>query len=99
MGGIFGGGSSSSRTPTPPPSNNGGGGGNNNSSPAPTPTPTPTPTPDPVTPESGETGGTVTNPNIFLLQREQRNRRLGRNYFSLLGVSEQFTGARRNSLL
>ena len=61
--------------------------------PEPTPTPTPTPTPD-----MGVGSGKILNPTIFLLQREQRNRRLGRNYFSLLGVSEQFTGARRNIL-
>ncbi len=76
----------------------GGGGGNNNPAPMPPPIsqiPVPPPT---ETPETGVGSGKVINPTVFLLQREQRNRRLGRNYFSLLGVSEQFTGARRNIL-
>ena len=55
------------------------------------------PTPTPIA-DDGTGAGKIINPTIFLLQREQRRSRLGRNYFSLLGVSEQFTGARRNSL-
>lgn len=71
--------------------NRGGGGGNNNQ---PTPTPTPTPEPTPIV----EEGGKIIDPNFYLLQKEQRRRRLGRNYFSLLGVTESFTGVKRNLL-
>lgn len=75
--------------------NNGGGGGNNNNNnnyvP---PTSTPTPEPTPIV----EEGGKIIDPNFYLLQKEQRSRRLGRNYFSLLGVSESFTGVKRNLL-
>ena len=83
--------------------NRGGGGGGNDNNPIrkptinPNPPPAPTPTPTPIV-EDGTGAGKILNPTVLLLQREQRNRRLGRNYFSLLGVSEQFTGARRNSL-
>ena len=86
-------------TYTPRDNDNDRGSRNNNPAPAPiSQQPVPPPSTDPVTPDDGTGSGKILNPTVFLLQREQRNRRLGRNFFSLLGVQEQFTGARRNIL-
>ena len=76
--------------------NDRGGGGGNNNQPSTPSTPVAPPIAPPV--DDGTGSGKILNPTIFLLQREQRRRRLGRNFLSLLGVSEQFTGAKRNIL-